>query len=83
MSELMTHNPSNVGVVGCGWHTVRRAGSAPPRTPPGYVAHAVLEATPLLTAPPHGSTQDNDEVEWQGGRVFLHLGARRDDPPRG
>jgi hypothetical protein len=24
-----------------------------------------------------------DEVEWQGGRVFLHLGARRDDPPRG
>ena len=24
-----------------------------------------------------------DEVEWQGGRVCLHLGARRDDPPRG
>jgi hypothetical protein len=24
-----------------------------------------------------------DEVEWQGGRVYLHLGARRDDPPRG
>jgi len=24
-----------------------------------------------------------DEVEWQGGRVHLHLGARRDDPPRG
>jgi hypothetical protein len=23
------------------------------------------------------------EVEWQGGRVYLHLGARRDDPPRG
>jgi hypothetical protein len=23
-----------------------------------------------------------DEVEWQGGRVHLHLGARRDDPPR-
>jgi hypothetical protein len=22
-----------------------------------------------------------DEVEWQGGRVYLHLGARRDDPP--
>jgi hypothetical protein len=21
-----------------------------------------------------------DEVEWQGGRVYLHLGARRDDP---
>jgi hypothetical protein len=24
-----------------------------------------------------------DEVEWQGGRVFLRLGARRADPPRG
>jgi hypothetical protein len=24
-----------------------------------------------------------DEVEWQGGRVYLHLGARRDDLPRG
>ena len=23
------------------------------------------------------------EVEWQGGRVYLHLGVRRDDPPRG
>jgi len=23
------------------------------------------------------------EVEWQGSRVYLHLGARRDDPPRG
>jgi hypothetical protein len=23
-----------------------------------------------------------DEVEWQGGRVYLHLGVRRDDPPR-
>jgi hypothetical protein len=21
-----------------------------------------------------------DEIEWQGGRVYLHLGARRDDP---
>jgi hypothetical protein len=21
------------------------------------------------------------KVEWQGGRVYLHLGARRDDPP--
>jgi hypothetical protein len=24
-----------------------------------------------------------DEVEWQGGRVHLHLGARRDDRRRG
>ena len=23
-----------------------------------------------------------DEVEWQGGRVYLHLGARRDNPRR-
>jgi hypothetical protein len=27
-------------------------------------------------------TQDNDEVEVQGGRVYLHLGARRDDAER-
>ena len=24
---------------------------------------------------------DNDEIEWQGGRVNLHLGARQDDSP--
>jgi hypothetical protein len=24
-----------------------------------------------------------DELEWQGGRVYLHLGVHRDDPPRG
>jgi hypothetical protein len=24
-----------------------------------------------------------DELELQGGRVYLHLGARRDEPPRG
>ena len=24
-----------------------------------------------------------DEVEWQGGRVYLHLGIRRDDSPAG
>ena len=24
-----------------------------------------------------------DEVEWQGSWVYLHLGVRRDDPPRG
>jgi hypothetical protein len=24
-----------------------------------------------------------DEVEWQGGRVYLHLGARQDHLPRG
>jgi hypothetical protein len=23
-----------------------------------------------------------DEVEWQAGRMYLHLGARRNDPPR-
>jgi hypothetical protein len=25
---------------------------------------------------------DNDDVEWQGGRMYLHLGARWDDPSR-
>ena len=23
-----------------------------------------------------------DEVEWQGGQVYIHLGARRDNPRR-
>jgi hypothetical protein len=23
-----------------------------------------------------------DEVEWQGGRIYLHLGARKENPPR-
>jgi hypothetical protein len=36
----------------------------------------------LLTGPLDGTAHDNDEVEWQGGRVYLHLGARRDDPLR-
>jgi hypothetical protein len=27
--------------------------------------------------------REGGEVEWQGGRVYLHLGAGRDDPPRG
>jgi hypothetical protein len=38
-----------------------------------YVAH-VKEGP--STAP------DNDDVEWQGGRMYLHLGARWDDPSR-
>jgi hypothetical protein len=27
--------------------------------------------------------QEVDEVKWQGGRVYLHLGVRRNGPPRG
>jgi hypothetical protein len=61
---------------------VRPSGSALLRTPPNYVVDAVLEATPLLRALPRGLTQDNDELELQGGRVYLHLGARRDEPRR-
>jgi hypothetical protein len=39
----------------------------------------VLDATPLMEEPRRCRTQDNDEVELQGGRVYLHLGgpARR------
>jgi hypothetical protein len=55
---------------------VTPVGSAP-------VEDAVHDATALLTGPLDGTAQDNDEVEWQGGRVYLHLGARPDDPPRG
>jgi hypothetical protein len=29
------------------------------------------------------SGREVDEVEWQGGRVYPHLGTRWDDPPRG
>jgi hypothetical protein len=28
------------------------------------------------------SEREVDEIEWQGDRVYLHLGARRDDPPQ-
>jgi hypothetical protein len=47
------------------------------------IAHIVFDATPLIREPLLRRTQDNDEIEWQGGRVYLHLGARRDDPARG
>jgi hypothetical protein len=47
------------------------------------IVDIVLDATPLMEEPRPRRAQDNDEVEWQGGRVYLHLGARRDDPPRG
>jgi hypothetical protein len=66
-------------VVGCGWITARWSGGCFSEDRPGYVADAVLEAAPLFRAPPRDSTQDNDEVEWQGGQVYLHLGVRRDD----
>jgi hypothetical protein len=44
--------------------------------------HTVFDAKPLMGDPLLCQTQDNDEVEWQGGRVYLHLGARRDEPPQ-
>jgi hypothetical protein len=47
------------------------------------VADIGHDATLLVRALPFCSARDNDEVEWQGGRVYLHLGARRDDPPQG
>ena len=31
---------------------------------------------------PHSEEYCEREVEWQDGRAYLHLGARRDDPPR-
>jgi hypothetical protein len=42
-----------------------------------------LEPTPLVTRLCLRSAKDNDEIEWQGGRVHLHLGARQDDSPLG
>jgi hypothetical protein len=46
------------------------------------VVHIVFDVTPLMGEPLPSPTQDNDEVEVQGGRVYLHLGARRDDAER-
>jgi hypothetical protein len=47
------------------------------------VEHTVHDATAQLRELLLDRPLDNDEVEWQGGRVYLHLGARRDDRPRG
>jgi hypothetical protein len=38
--------------------------------------------TELLAMEPGCEEYCEREVEWQGGRVYLHLGVRRDDPPR-
>jgi hypothetical protein len=46
------------------------------------VADIGHDATLLVRELPSCSAKDNDEVEWQGDRVYLHLGVRRDDPPR-
>jgi hypothetical protein len=44
--------------------------------------HGIHDATLLVSVPPPRSARDNDEVEVQAGRVYLHLGARRDDAER-
>jgi hypothetical protein len=47
----------------------------------GCIVHTIHDTTLLVSmAPPRGA-KDNDEVQWQGGRVYLHLGIRRDDQP--
>jgi hypothetical protein len=38
------------------------------------VADAILQATLLFTASPRRPTQDNDELELQGGHVYLPWG---------
>jgi hypothetical protein len=59
--------------------TERTSNRRPPCLRHGHVHHKnILVAGSLCRSP-----TDNDEVEWQGDRVYLHLGARRDDPPRG
>jgi hypothetical protein len=40
------------------------------------------DATLLVRELPSCSAKNDDEAEWQGGRVYLHLDGRRDDPPR-
>jgi hypothetical protein len=46
------------------------------------VADIGHDATPLVRDLPSSTARDNDEVEVQAGRVYLHLGARRDDAER-
>jgi hypothetical protein len=41
-----------------------------------YAPHTRL-LTPAAAAA-RNRPQDNDDVEWHAGRVYLHLGARRD-----
>src|SRR4029453_16396950 len=47
------------------------------------VEDAFHDTTALLTGPLDDSARKNEGVEWQGGRVSLPRGPRRDDPPRG
>jgi hypothetical protein len=47
------------------------------------VADIGHDATLLVRELPSCPARDKDEVEWQGGRVYLHLGARPGRPPRG
>jgi hypothetical protein len=51
----------------------------PPRAS-SCIVDIVLDAMPLLEEPRRCRAQDNDEVEVQGGRVYLHLGVRRTTP---
>jgi hypothetical protein len=44
--------------------------------------HSVRHATLLVNRPRFHAARGTDEVQWQGGRVYLHLGARREDPLR-
>jgi len=49
--------------------------------------HSPCRRQPANTQTRHHSEdyceREVDELELQGSRVYLHLGARRDDPPRG
>jgi hypothetical protein len=56
--------------------TVARSASAPAGA--GRLPHRVVEAVRGGRASPTRT----DEVERQSGRVYVHLGARRDEPPR-
>jgi hypothetical protein len=47
------------------------------------VADIGHDATLLVRELPSCSAKDNDELELQGGLVYLHLGARRDDLSQG
>ena len=53
-----------------------------PRTRDLLATPAALTADQDLKACAAKLKREVDELELQGGRVYLHLGVRRDDPPR-
>ena len=51
-------------------------------TPPDTHARSYAEVLAFEAGCEDYCEREVDELELQGGRVYLHLGPRRDEPPR-